>query len=185
MATENEITEVEGADGSGSPPNDPKATQKTVRTKVPEVEIHLYREGKGPIDVFKSRLGGWDQDQLEVREILEKYGLKSIFAFNPSSGRGVPIPFGRNGRSLLGYRDGSVIHVDGGGKVAVGVGRLGLHDQTSDQDLTWDSSDHSFVNISSEGNSGMDQEIKPFRGKLPSMDPCLCCYRFYSHEEEN
>ncbi|KAJ6399157.1 hypothetical protein OIU77_019829 [Salix suchowensis] len=25
----------------------------------------------------------------------------------------------------------------------------------------------------------------PFRGKLPSMDPCLCCYRFYSHEEEN
>ncbi|KAJ6774004.1 hypothetical protein OIU79_017443 [Salix purpurea] len=58
MATENEITEVEGTDGSGSPPNDPKATQKTVRTKVPEVEIHLYREGKGPIDVFKSRLGG-------------------------------------------------------------------------------------------------------------------------------
>ncbi|KAB5557355.1 hypothetical protein DKX38_008264 [Salix brachista] len=116
MATENEITEVEGTDRSGSPPNDPKATQKTVRTKVPEVEIHLYREGKGPIDVFKSRLGGWDQDQLEVREILEKYGLKSIFAFNPSSGRGVPIPSGRNGRSLLGYRDGSVIHVDGGGK---------------------------------------------------------------------
>ena len=62
---------------------------------------------------------------------------------------------------------------------------VGLHNQTSDQDLTWDRSDHSFVNISSEGNSGMDQEIKPFRGKLPSMDPCLCCYRFYSHEEEN
>ncbi|XP_011044828.1 PREDICTED: uncharacterized protein LOC105139892 [Populus euphratica] len=113
MATENEIREAEGTDGSGSPPNEPKATQKRVRTNVPEVEIHLYRQGKGPIDVFKSSLGGWDQDQLEVREILEKYGLKSIFAFNPASGRGVPIPFGRNGRSVLGYRDGSVIHVDG------------------------------------------------------------------------
>ncbi|KAH0875675.1 hypothetical protein HID58_073037 [Brassica napus] len=72
---------------------------QSATTKVPEVEIHLYRSGKGPIDVFKSNLGGWEQDQLEVRAILEKYGLKSIFAFNVEKGRGVPIRFQRNGRS--------------------------------------------------------------------------------------
>ncbi|XP_062097478.1 uncharacterized protein LOC133803446 [Humulus lupulus] len=87
---------------------------KSVRTKVPEVEIHLYRTGKGPIDVFKSSLGGWDQDQLEVRTILDKYGFKSLFAFSTQTGRGVPIRFHpRNGRSMLPYRDGSVIYVDG------------------------------------------------------------------------
>nr|GLL39509.1 uncharacterized protein LOC109151308 [Ipomoea trifida] len=85
-----------------------------VGAKVPEVEIHLYRQGKGPIEVAKWSLGGWEQDQLEVRDILDKHGFKSIYAFNPDSGRGVPIRFNpRNGRSILTYTDGSVIHVDG------------------------------------------------------------------------
>jgi hypothetical protein len=61
----------------------------------------------------------------------------------------------------------------------------GLLDQTSDQDRARGSSDHSFDNIGSEGTSRMVQEFKPFWRKLPSMDPCLCCYCFYSHEEEN
>ncbi|KAF7812767.1 uncharacterized protein G2W53_033743 [Senna tora] len=88
--------------------------QRHVRTKVPEVEIHLYRQGKGPVGVFKSTLGGWDQDQLEVRDILDKYGFKSLYAFNPQSGRGVPIRFNpRNGRSMLSYRDGGVVYIDG------------------------------------------------------------------------
>ncbi|KAJ8770293.1 hypothetical protein K2173_013009 [Erythroxylum novogranatense] len=92
----------------------PDPNPRTTRTKPREVEVHLYRQGKGPIDVFKSSLGGWDQDQLEVRNILEKYAFKSIFAFNPGSGRGVPIQFNRrNGRSMLGYRDGSIIYIDG------------------------------------------------------------------------
>ncbi|KAA8537974.1 hypothetical protein F0562_027446 [Nyssa sinensis] len=87
---------------------------KSVRTMVPEVEVHLFRQGKGPIDVFKSSLGGWDQDHLEVRDILDKYGLKSIFAFNTESGRCAPIRFNpRNGRSLLPYTDGAVIFIDG------------------------------------------------------------------------
>lgn len=74
----------------------------------------MYRCGKGPIDVFKSNLGGWEQDQLEVRPILDKYGLKSIFAFNVEKGRGVPIRFNpRNGRSMLTYRDGAVVYIDG------------------------------------------------------------------------
>ena len=91
---------------------------KSVRTKVPEVEVHLYRTGKGPIDVFKSSLGGWGQDELEVRTILDKYGFKSLFAFSTQAGRGVPIRFNpRNGRSMLPYRDGSVIYVDGEPKV--------------------------------------------------------------------
>ncbi|KAE9611374.1 hypothetical protein Lal_00011455 [Lupinus albus] len=88
--------------------------EKRVRTKVPEVEIQLYRQGRGPIAVFKSNLGGWEQDQLEVRDILEQYGFKSIYAFNPRSGRGVPIRFNpRNGRSILTYRDAAVVYVDG------------------------------------------------------------------------
>ncbi|XP_020259200.1 uncharacterized protein LOC109835636 [Asparagus officinalis] len=96
----------------------PSATRnpnpRSVKTKVPEVEVHLYRSGKGPVETFKSSLGGWDQDQLEVQDILDKYGLKSIFAFTPGSGRGVPIRFSaRNGRSILTYRDGAVIYVDG------------------------------------------------------------------------
>ncbi|XVF29895.1 hypothetical protein REPUB_Repub16aG0009800 [Reevesia pubescens] len=120
METENqkETGEIEAStqdpkDESKSDP-DSQSNPRTVKTKVPEVEIRLYRGGKGPVDVFKSNLGGWEQDQLEVREILEKYGFKSIYAFNTQSGRGVPIRFHpRNGRSILGYKDGSVIHVDG------------------------------------------------------------------------
>ncbi|CAL0320512.1 unnamed protein product [Lupinus luteus] len=88
--------------------------KKHVGSKVPEVEIQLYRQGRGPIAVFNSKLGGWEQDQLEVRDILEHYDLKSIYAFNPGSGRGVPIRFNpRNGRSILTYRDGAVVYVDG------------------------------------------------------------------------
>lgn len=115
-----EIGEIEetvtNSDGSPNPNPNPK----TVTTKVPQVEIHLFRQGKGPIGVFKTDLAGWEQDQLEVRDILEKYGFKSLFAFNPGSGRGVPIRFHpRNGRSLLPYKDGSVVYVDGEPKVRI------------------------------------------------------------------
>lgn len=85
---------------------------------VPEVEISLFRRGRGPIAVFKSSLGGYEQDQLEVVDILDKYGFKSIYAYNTVSGRGVPIRFNpKNGRSLLPYSDGAVISVDGEPKV--------------------------------------------------------------------
>lgn len=96
-----------------SPQFSPKRS-RSVRTKVPEVEVHLYKKGKGPIDVFKSSLGGWDQNQLEVRDILVKYGFNSVYAFTPGEGRGAPIRFNpRNGRSLLPYKDGSVVCIDG------------------------------------------------------------------------
>jgi len=108
-----EIEEVDAAPENVTPRTSEQA--KHVRTKVPEVEIHLYRQGKGPVTVFKSPLGGWEQDQIEVRDILEKHGLKSVFAFNPrAGGRGVPVRFNpRNGRSMLTYRDGAVVHLDG------------------------------------------------------------------------
>lgn len=87
---------------------------RSVTTNVPEAEVRVYKQGKGPIDVIKTGLSGWDQDQLDVREILEKYGFKTVYAYTPGSGRGVPIRFNpRNGRSLVTYRDGSVIYVDG------------------------------------------------------------------------
>ncbi|CDP01137.1 unnamed protein product [Coffea canephora] len=104
------------ADESSPLLSDPKSPHRirSVRTKVPEVEVHLYKLGKGPIDVFKSSLSGWDQDQLEVRDILDKYGFKSVYAFTPGSCRGAPIRFNpRNGRSLLSYKDGSVVYLDG------------------------------------------------------------------------
>ncbi|KAG6406191.1 hypothetical protein SASPL_133790 [Salvia splendens] len=87
---------------------------RSVTTSVPEAEVHIYNRGKGPIDIIKVSLGGWDQDQLEIREILDKYGFKSVFAFTPGSGRGVPIRFNpRNGRSMLTYRDGARVYIDG------------------------------------------------------------------------
>lgn len=117
---EKKQTEIEEtvtkSDGSKHP--NPNPSPKTVRTEVPQVEIHLYRRGKGPIDVFKLDLGGWEQDQLDIRNILDKYGFKSVFAFSPGSGRGVPIRFHpRNGRSLLPYKNGSLIYIDGEPKV--------------------------------------------------------------------
>ncbi|XP_022990468.1 uncharacterized protein LOC111487320 [Cucurbita maxima] len=117
--SESEIREIEETSSNSElqpllQSQNPSSNSRTVKTKVPEVEIHLYRQGKGPIDVFKSSLGGWEQDQLEVREILDKYGFKSVFAFKPDSGRGVPIRFNpRNGRSILTYRDGAEIYIDG------------------------------------------------------------------------
>ena len=123
--SESEIREVEETNSKSElqpllETHNPSSNSKSVKTKVPEIEIHLFRQGKGPIDVFKSSLGGWDQDQLEVRDILDKYGFKSVFAFKPDSGRGVPIRFNpRNGRSILTYRDGAEIFIDGEPKVKV------------------------------------------------------------------
>ncbi|XP_050367057.1 uncharacterized protein LOC126785413 isoform X2 [Argentina anserina] len=111
MEDDNKVSEIEEL---GSTPNPNPDPQPRLKTKVAEVEVRLYRQGKGPIDSFKSSLGGWDQNQLEVRDILDKYGFKSLYAFNPQSGRGVPIRFNhRNGRSILPYRDGSEVHIDG------------------------------------------------------------------------
>jgi hypothetical protein len=85
----------------------------------PEVEVQLFRQGRGPVVVFRSQLGGYTQDQLEVGDILEQYGLKSVFAFDPAARtRGVAIRFHpRNGRSLLTYAPGCTIFVDGDPKV--------------------------------------------------------------------
>lgn len=94
----------------------PRSAQK----EVPEVEINLFRQGRGPIAVFKSRLGGYEEDQLEVREILEKYNFKSVYAFNSVHGRGAPIRFyPRSGLSMIPYNDGAVIAVDGEPKDSV------------------------------------------------------------------
>ncbi|KAK7315392.1 hypothetical protein VNO77_33938 [Canavalia gladiata] len=109
------VGEIEEMDATPDGTHSTSERGRHVRTKVPEVEIQLYRQGKGPIAVFKSALGGWEQNQLEVRDILDKHGLKCIYAFNPQAGgRGVPVRFHpRNGRSLLTYRDGAVVYLDG------------------------------------------------------------------------
>ncbi|GKC29615.1 putative ribonuclease H-like domain-containing protein [Tanacetum coccineum] len=54
--------------------------------------VSLDGDPKAPIDIFTSSLGGWERDQLKVGDILDKYGLKSLYAFNKSvKTRGVPI----------------------------------------------------------------------------------------------
>ena len=95
----------DGMPGSGAAP-------------APEVEVQLFRRGR-PVAVFRSQLGGYTQDQLEVGDILEQHGLKSVFAFDPAARkRGVAIRFNpRNGRSLLTYAPGSTIFLDGEPKV--------------------------------------------------------------------
>ena len=86
---------------------DKSEQEKQRQSKVPEAEIHLYRQGKGPMAVFKSALGDWEQDQLEFREdILEKHDMKLVFAFNPTFSR-----------SVLTYRDVVVVYLDGEPKV--------------------------------------------------------------------
>ncbi|GAU13277.1 hypothetical protein TSUD_42310 [Trifolium subterraneum] len=78
-----------------------------------KVEIHLFRQGEGPIAVFQSNLAGFDHNQLNVREILRKHSLKSIFAFNPRSGRAAPIRFNpKTGNSVFPYRNGAVLYID-------------------------------------------------------------------------
>lgn len=118
--TTNSIGEIEEETPliSTQTPDPSPLRTRSVSTKVPEAEVHVYRQGKGPIEVFKTDLGGWDQDQLEIRDILNKYGFKMAYAFNPGSGRGMPIRFNpRNGRSLITYSDGAVVHIDGEPKV--------------------------------------------------------------------
>jgi hypothetical protein len=109
-----QIEEIQPGPSSNRNPN-----PKSVHIKTPEVEVRLYRRGRGPVQAFTSRLGGWDQNQLEVGDILETHGLKSLYAFNPEEGkRGVAIRFNvKNGRSMLPYTDGSVVHIDGEPKV--------------------------------------------------------------------
>ncbi|XP_020553718.1 uncharacterized protein LOC105173478 [Sesamum indicum] len=117
MAKDNRVGEIEEEEEEAAPllskSPEPEAA-RTIKTKVPEAEVQVYKQGKSPIDVIKMAVSGWDQDQLEVREILEKYGFKSVYALTPGSGRGVPIRFNpRNGRSLLTDRDGAVVYLDG------------------------------------------------------------------------
>ncbi|CAI8604289.1 unnamed protein product [Vicia faba] len=81
--------------------------------EVKKVEIHLFRQGEGPIAVFQSELGGLEQNRLNIRQILQKHSLKSIFAFNPRSGRAAPIRFDpKTGNSALPYRNGAVLYID-------------------------------------------------------------------------
>lgn len=61
----------------------------------------------------------------------------------------------------------------------------GLTDQTYIQNFVRSRSYNPYDNVCFEGASRVDQEIKHFRRELPSMGPGLCCYCFYSHEEEN
>ncbi|WVZ69065.1 hypothetical protein U9M48_017915 [Paspalum notatum var. saurae] len=97
-----------------APASDGKHGSGAEAASAPEVEVQLFRRGR-PVAVFRSPLGGWTQDQLDVGDILEQHGLKSIFVFDPAARkRGIAIRFNpRNGRSLLTYAPGSTIFLDG------------------------------------------------------------------------
>lgn len=109
---------AEASDDAIQESPDEKPGSGAAAASAPEVEVKLFRRGR-PVAVFRSPLGGWTQDQLEVGDILEQHGLKSVFAFDPEARkRGVAIRFNpRNGRSLLTYAPGSTIFLDGEPKV--------------------------------------------------------------------
>eukprot|EP01018_Ginkgo_biloba_P032067 Gb_09091 [translate_table: standard] len=80
--------------------------------KFGEVEVHLYIRGKGPIHVFKATLGGWDEDRLDLQQIMDDYGLKALYAFSTRSGRGLRLRINpRNGLSILPYT-GKLVCID-------------------------------------------------------------------------
>jgi len=112
-ASDDAIQEESAATAPG-PDGKPGSGAAAAAASPPQVEVQLFRRGR-PVAVFRSPLGGWTQDQLEVGDILEQYGLKSVFAFDPAARkRGVSIRFNpRNGRSLLTYAPGSTIFLDG------------------------------------------------------------------------
>ncbi|CAL4961715.1 unnamed protein product [Urochloa decumbens] len=110
-ASDDSIQEESAATAPGP---DGKPRSGASAASAPEVEVQLFRRGR-PVAVFRSPLGGYTLDQLEVGDILEQHGLKSVFAFDPATRkRGVAIRFHpRNGRSLLTYAPGSTIFLDG------------------------------------------------------------------------
>ncbi|KAL5228986.1 hypothetical protein ABZP36_017251 [Zizania latifolia] len=124
-----------------SPASAPKGKRRSEAEAeaAPEVNVQLFRRGRGPVAVFRSRLGGYTQDQLEVGDILEQHGLKSVFVFDPASRtRGVAIRFHpRNGRSLLTYVSGSTIFLDGEPKVRFFVE---AHHEGDDRGRSYDGS---------------------------------------------
>lgn len=92
--------------------DDDDGSQKITST-IPEVEVHLYVKGEGPIHVFKTPLGGWDQDRLDLQQIMDDYGLKTLYAYSAGSGRGARLRLSpRNGLSILPY-SGKLVYIDG------------------------------------------------------------------------
>jgi hypothetical protein len=118
VAAETSDDAIQEESPATAPSSDGKPGSGAAAAPAPEVEVQLFRRGR-PVTVFRSQLGGYTQDQLEVGDILEQHGLKSIFAFDPAARkRGVAIRFNpRNGRSLLTYAPGSTIFLDGEPKV--------------------------------------------------------------------
>jgi len=92
--------------------DDDDGSQKKTST-IPEVDLHLYVRGEGPIHVLKSPLGGWDQDRLDLQQIMDDYGLKALYAYNTRSGRGLRLRLNpRNGLSMVPYT-GNLVCIDG------------------------------------------------------------------------
>ncbi|XP_020097213.1 uncharacterized protein LOC109716284 [Ananas comosus] len=107
----------------------PNPNPRSEGESAPWVEVHLFRRGRGPVGVFRSRLGGAAGDRLDVRGILAEHGLRSLFAFQAPSHRGFPIRFApADGRSRLPFRPGSVVFLDGDPKdsLAKPIAAIGL-----------------------------------------------------------
>ncbi|KAJ7516295.1 hypothetical protein O6H91_22G051800 [Diphasiastrum complanatum] len=81
-----------------------------------EVDVELYIQGRGPQHTFKASLEGWDQNRLDLEQIMNEYRLKAVYAFSIGSGRGQRLMYNpRNGLSVVPYsgKPGSLIRLDG------------------------------------------------------------------------
>ncbi|KAL3684388.1 hypothetical protein R1sor_002410 [Riccia sorocarpa] len=89
---------------------------------LPEVQIELYVNGKGPRHTFKSKLQGYDANRLDVETLLSKYKLNALYAYSPSGGRGQRlIQHPRSGLSLVCYsgKPDSLIRLDSDPKTSL------------------------------------------------------------------
>ncbi|CAM6127036.1 unnamed protein product [Calypogeia fissa] len=89
---------------------------------LPEVQIELFENGKGPRHTFKTKLQGWEANRLDLETIQNTYHLKAVYAYSITAGRGQRLAYHpRNGLSLVCYsgKPGVVIRLDSDPKLAV------------------------------------------------------------------
>lgn len=81
-----------------------------------QVQVELYVEGQGPVQVFSEPLKGYTQNRLDLERIMRTHNLKAIYAFSSTSGRGNRLFWDpRNGLSRIAYsgKPDAIIRLDG------------------------------------------------------------------------
>lgn len=95
------------------------------------VLVEVYIRGKGPVHKLKLPWEGYEKNQIDLEDLMNKCRLKALYAFSLTQGRGVEQFYNpRNGLSLISYsgKPDSIIRYDGEPKPTFGAvaSRYGL-----------------------------------------------------------